>query len=132
MACFEGVVDRRVWWSNTEVNMFEGAPGRLTKYMSLNGFEDIVLNLSYTDKNVPAYNDKFFRVCQMEDAWNANMTKVFEPSWVSVLFESMQEWISKYTCPDWMCVGRKPHPFGNESRTVSCGLSTIMWFLEIV
>ena len=31
MALFEGVVDRRMWWSNTEVNIFEGASGRLTK-----------------------------------------------------------------------------------------------------
>ena len=54
MACFEGVEDRRMWGSNTEVNMFEGAPGRLTKYMSLNMFEYIQRNLSYTDKNVPA------------------------------------------------------------------------------
>ena len=50
---------------------------------------------------------------QMEDAWNAKMTKVFEPSWVRVLDESMQECISKYNCPAWMCVGHKPHPFGN-------------------
>ena len=70
--------------------MFEGAPGRITKYMSLNMFEEILCNLSYTDKNVPAYNDKLFHMCQMEDAWNANTTKVFEPSWVSVLDESMQ------------------------------------------
>ena len=31
-----------------------------------------------------------------------------------------------------MCVGRKPHPFGNKRHTVDCGLSTIMWFAEIV
>ena len=49
MACFEGVVDRRMWGSNTEVNMFEGAPGRLTKYIFLNRFEDILHNLSYTN-----------------------------------------------------------------------------------
>ena len=46
MACFEGVVDRRTWWSNTEVKMFEGAPGRLTTYMSLKRVEDILHNLS--------------------------------------------------------------------------------------
>ena len=39
MDFFEGVVDRRMWWSKTEVNMFEGEPGRLTKYMSLEIFE---------------------------------------------------------------------------------------------
>ena len=85
MAFFEGAVGRRMWWSNTEVNMFEGAPSRLTKYMSLNRFEDILHKLSYTDKNFPVCNEKFFHMCQMEDAWNANMKNLFEPSWVSVL-----------------------------------------------
>ena len=74
-----------------EVNMVEGAPGRFTKYMSLNRFEEILLNLSYTDNNVSAYNEKLFYVRQMDDACNSNMTKGFEPSWVIVLDESMQE-----------------------------------------
>ena len=57
--------------------MSEGSPGILTKYMSLKSFEDILCNLSFTDNKVPAYNDKFFHMRQMEDAWNSNMTKVF-------------------------------------------------------
>ena len=65
--------------------MFEGAPGWITKYMSINRFEDILRNLPYTDKNFHGYNGKSFHMCQMEDAWNENMTKFFEPSWVSVL-----------------------------------------------
>ena len=52
MVCFEGVADRRMWWSNTEMNMFDGSPGWITKYMSIDMFEDIFCNLSYTDKNV--------------------------------------------------------------------------------
>ena len=68
----------------------------------------------------------------MEDTWDTNMKNVFEPSWVSVLDESIQEWISKYNFPDWMCVGRKSHPFGNDRQTIACGLSTTMWFAEIV
>ena len=59
--------------------MFYGAPGRLTKYMPLNRFEDIICNMSYTDKNVPTYNEKFFHMSQMEDAWNKNTTKFLEP-----------------------------------------------------
>ena len=31
-----------------------------------------------------------------------------------------------------MCVGHNPHPFGNERHTIFCGLSTILWFSEIV
>ena len=76
MDCFEGVVYRCIWWSNTEVNMFEGSPGMLAKYMPINRFEDILRNLSYTDKNFPAYSDKLFHMRQMEDVWNSNMTYV--------------------------------------------------------
>ena len=77
MDCFEGLVDRRMWWSNTEVNMFEGELVRLTKCTSLNRFEYILRNLLYTDKNVPAYNENFLHERQMEDTWNANMIKFF-------------------------------------------------------
>ena len=77
MSCFEGFVDRHMWWSNMEVNMFEGAPGRITKYMYLKTFADILLSLSYTDKNVLTYNDKLFHIRQMEYAWNTNTTIFF-------------------------------------------------------
>ena len=106
--------------------MFEGATGRITEYMSINRFGDILRNLPYTDKNVPAYSDKFFHMSHMEDAWNADMTKVFELFWVSVLDKSMQEWIGKYTYPDWICAGCKIRPFGNERHTIACKLLTII------
>ena len=57
--------------------MFEGEPGKITKYMSLNRFEDILRNLSYTDKNLPAYNENFLHMHQMEYAWNANTKRDF-------------------------------------------------------
>ena len=49
-----------------------------------------------------------------------------------MLDENMQEWMSKYNFTAWMCVGHKPHPFGNERHTIACGLSIFMWFAEIV
>ena len=100
--------------------------------MSLNRFETSFATFHTLIRMSPPYNDKLFHMRQMEDACNANVTKVFEPSWVSVLYKIMQEWISKYTCPAWVYVGRKPYPFGNERHTIACGLSTIMWFAEIV
>ena len=65
--------------------MFEGAPSWITKYMSINRFEDILRNLSYTDKNVPGYNGKSFHMCHMED--------------VCVLDEIILELISDYIRP---------------------------------
>jgi hypothetical protein len=60
------------------------------------------------------------------------MSKAFFPSWISVLDESMSVWTSNYTCPGWMVVPRKPHPFGNEYHTVACGKSGILWQAELV
>ena len=31
-----------------------------------------------------------------------------------------------------MCVGHKPHPFGNERQTICCDLTSIMWRATIV
>ena len=37
-----------------------------------------------------------------------------------------------FTCPGWMVVPRKPHPFGNEWHTICCGITGIMFYLELV
>ena len=43
----------------------------------------------------------------------------------------MMDWFNKYT-PVFMCVGRKPHPFGNERHTICCGLTSILWIAQIL
>ena len=53
------------------------------------------------------------------------------PSWIDVLGESMMEWFNKWA-PGFMCVGRKPHPFGNDRHTICCALTSIMWRAKIV
>ena len=40
-------------------------------------------------------------------------------------------WINKHA-PGFMCVGRKPHHFGNDSHTICCGLTSILWISQIV
>ena len=59
------------------------------------------------------------------------MAEDFIPSWINVLDENMMEWFNKYP-PVFICVGRKPHPFGNESHTICCGLMYILWRDQIV
>ena len=59
------------------------------------------------------------------------MEDEFSPSWVSVLDESMMEWLNKY-CPGLMCVGRKPNPFGNKCHTISWTLISILFWALIV
>ena len=68
----------------------------------------------------------------MVQEWNENMTEIFTPSWVSCLDESMSIWFNKWTCPGWMFVPRKLHPFGNEYHSVCCGETSIMWGIELV
>ena len=64
--------------------------------------------------------------------WNLNMRQVFSPSWVSCLDESMSIWFNWWTCPGGMFVPQKPHPFGNKYHTVACGLSNILYQMELV
>ena len=69
----------------------------------------------------------------MQDKFNKHYLEKYEPSWISVLDESMVEWLNKYG-PGWMCVPCKPHPFGNEYHTIANGdhKSPILYRVELV
>ena len=131
MACYQGVSDRRWWWSRSEVDMKEGAPYRLNQFMSLNRFEEILANLRLTDLPPPPYVDPFHEVRQCITSWNDNMSLVFVPSWMSCLDESMMVWYTKFA-PGFMVVPRKPHPFGNEFHSICCCSCMIMYMVEMV
>ena len=91
--------------------MDKGAPFRINRIMSRNRFDSILSALRLTNIEV-TYEYGFFQMRQLEEAWNQNMAQQFLPSWINVLDESMMEWFNKWA-PVFMCVGRKPHPFGN-------------------
>ena len=65
----------------------------------------------------------------MVDEWNKNMVEQFTSSWVSCLDKP---WTNKFSCPGWMFVPRKPHPFGNEYHSVCCSTLGIMRGMELV
>ena len=131
MATLSGY-SRRHYWSVMEIHPFDGAPYRFHAYMSLSRFEAILRNLGYTNVEKPKFVDKFWEVRQMIEQWNVHMREIFSPSWVSCLDESMSIWFSKWTCPGWMFVPRKPHPYGNEYHSIGCGLSGILYQIELV
>ena len=106
-----------------EVDCFIGALLRLGSFMSSKWFEVILKALAITARQPPAFRDHFWEVREIIEAWNANMTEQFTPSWVSCLDESMSTWTNKYSCPGWMFVPRKLWPFGNEYHMVCCSLS---------
>ena len=60
------------------------------------------------------------------------MTEIFSPGWACCLDESMSIWFNRYTCPGWVFCPRKPHPWGNEYHSISCGTSGIMFGIEMV
>ena len=53
MASFEGISDRKLWWSSKPVDMFEGAPFRLNNFISKKRFLAISVAIRYTDKPPP-------------------------------------------------------------------------------
>ena len=117
--------DHSDFWSLGEVDCCVGAPMCLCHLMSRKWFEAILKALSYTSHQCPAFQDCFWEVCQMLDAWNTL-------SWVNCLDESMSTWTNKYSCPRWMFMPRKPWSFGNEYHMVCCSLSGILWQMEFV
>ena len=124
---------RSQFWSAKAASMYEGAPYRFNECMTEKKFDAILLALSYTtNNNAPAYRDRFWEVRQSIVAWNENMAAIFTPSWVSCLGESMSPWSTRWTCPGWMFVPRKPHPFGNEYHSICCAMTMIMYAIEIV
>jgi hypothetical protein len=120
------------FWSSKPILMFEGAPYRFTEIMTLKWFKAILLVLTYTNKSPPLYKDRFWEVWQIITEWNWNMAEIFIPSWVLYLDKSMSPWNNWWTCPGWMFVPRKPHPFGNEYHSICCAETMIMYAIEIV
>ena len=92
--------------------MSESAPFRLNKYMSRTRFEVIILSLHYTNREDFVYNSWLLRMRQMVEVWNMNISDEFNPYWINLLDESNMDWFNKYS-PVFMCIGRKPRPFGN-------------------
>ena len=127
-----GGFSRRDYWSQCEINVVNGAPYRLNQWMHRDRFNDILSALAFTNENPPTWKDKFWEVRQMIAAWNTHMTEIFQSSWVSCLDESMSIWSNRWTCPGWMFVPRKPHPFGNEYHSICCGVSRLMFGIELV
>ena len=94
-------------------------------------FEGILVSIIYTDQNYVEYYDGLLHMRKKEDAWNLNMSENFNTSLINVLGESMMEWFNKYALI-FMCVGCKPHTFGNERQTICCGPTYIFWRAQIL
>ena len=123
---------RRDFFSSFPVSVKSGAPYRVNMYMSRKRFETILFALSFTVKDPPTFLDRFWQIRDLIHAWNENMKNVFKCGYITCLDESMSIWNNRWTCPGWMFVPRKPKPFGNEYHTICCGLSGILFAMELV
>ena len=68
----------------------------------------------------------------MINEWNKNMKEKFVLAWIVCLDESMSIWTNKWMCPGWVFCPRKPKPWSNEYHSICCGLSEIMFAIEMV
>ena len=125
-------VPRRLFWANDSPDMFSGAPFRLHAYMSRCRFESILKHLNFTTREIPPYKHPFYLVNDLIAAFNRHSQCCFSPGWVNCLGESMSVWTNMWTCPGWMYVPRKPHPTGNEYHSICCGVSGVMYAIELV
>ena len=114
-----------------KVDVFDGAPFRVTPYMSRRQFKLILYNLGYTKDDPPQYKDRFWEVRWMLQEWNKNMGMNFSPSWINCIDESMSKWVNEFTCPGFMYVPRKPWPFGNEYHDAGCADCDIIWWVDL-
>ena len=105
-------------------------PFRLNRIMYRNRFDSIFSYVCFTNREVP-YENGFFQMRQLEEAWNQNMAQQFLPSWINVLDDSMMEWFNKWD-PGFTCVRHNPHLFGNEWHTICCALTSILWRSHIM
>jgi hypothetical protein len=138
MACFQGIQDCDEWWSTVPISMFLGDPFCLNEFMMRRCFKEILAVLMFTDVLPPTmaqggFVNCFHDVRKLIHAWNDHMAAEYNPSWLNCLDKSMNSWLSKF-CPGFMCVPRKPHPFGNEYHTIADGGGgkPILWQIKLV
>ena len=137
MEGFEGIEKNKMWWLEKTIDMFEGAPFSLSEYMSGRRFQNIGTSIRYTKIESPAFLDRFHDVRQMIEYFNDHYEGEYVPSWLNCLDESMNSFLDKFF-PGFMCVPRKPHPFGNKYHSIDDGApekglegKPIMWRVKI-
>ena len=99
--------------------------------MSCTHFEEILSSIHYTDEFPPALLDHFWEIRHLIVAWNRNTDENFIPSWINAIDKSTSKWLNEYTCPGFMFVPHKLWKFGNEYHDVGCGLSNIIWQVDL-
>ena len=125
MTCHVGHYVRGLFFKDT-ITSQKGAPVHLNYIISGRRLENITQFMSYKNFPIAYYDDPLLQQRQMGGGRNINMAENFGPSWVSVMDESMQEWINTYTFPGCVFDPHNTHTFGNEYHTIVCDISKII------
>ena len=78
IVCWIGIESCQYWWYTTTPSMDKYAPFQINHIMSHNHFESILIAIRFTNGEVP-YEDGFFHMRQLEEAWKQNMAQQFLP-----------------------------------------------------
>ena len=70
MACFEEVLNRKQWFSKEPPKRDSSAPFHCNDWMSSKQYEQIMQAHWFTYHDPPEFEDKFFKICQLPEAWN--------------------------------------------------------------
>ena len=99
--------ERREFWSIGNSKKRD-TPMKFNVIMPRRRFEDILTSLTFTADALPPFQDKFWEVRSLIEAWNFNMEENFSPGHIACLDEFMSKWLCKFTCPGFMVIPRKP------------------------
>ena len=112
MSGFEGIENKKMWWSEKPFDMFKGAPFRLSDYILGRRFHNIGAAIRYTNIELLAFLDMFHNMRHVIYYFNKHYDMEYVPSWLKCLDKLMNSFLNKFF-PGFMCVPRKTHPFGN-------------------
>ncbi len=88
--------------------------------------------MRFMDDDSPHFEEKFHKVRKMIKLYNDYYSQYYSPSWISCLDESMS--LLMDFAPGFICIPRKPHPFGNKYQSIYNGDQgcPILWHTEMV
>ncbi len=132
MSCSQRNLNQEGWWSTKPISVKEGALFQLHPYMQKSGFLQFTGAMTYTNKALLSFEDKFHGICQMLLLFNKQYEDSYSLSWMNCLDESISSWLNQH-CPGFMYIPCKPHPRGNKYHLIADrdqGKS-IMWQVKL-
>ena len=121
------------WISETERKKLQRTlPYNFNLLISKSRFDLISKHLSFAMNSSPTYRDKFQRLRKIIDKQNQNMVEVLDYSQILHYNKSISLQLNRQTCPGWIFVLRNPQSMSNEYHSMCCGLSSIMFMINLV